>query len=179
MNRLIFFSGGVESTALLTLADSYDIVVVVEPPLGITTTYKPESIDSILDYYKLKKHSAVIQLPYLEGIPQDALKQWKHFMNIADMMCAVYPSVSEVWSGRCLEDNPEREYQPAWPLLQPEVPWNKPLKHLTKKEQWDLLPTEVQQEVSTCIWHRDCGECFKCKEFKELVLDKPSPLGVE
>jgi 7-cyano-7-deazaguanine synthase in queuosine biosynthesis len=38
-----------------------------------------------------------------------------------------------------------------------------PLDHLSKKEQWDLIPPDVQPLVLTC-YNKVCGICFKCLE---------------
>jgi 7-cyano-7-deazaguanine synthase in queuosine biosynthesis len=38
-----------------------------------------------------------------------------------------------------------------------------PLSHLTKAQQWEIIPDDVKPLVLTCF-SGVCGTCFKCKE---------------
>jgi 7-cyano-7-deazaguanine synthase in queuosine biosynthesis len=38
-----------------------------------------------------------------------------------------------------------------------------PLKHMTKAQQWELIPEDVRPLVLTC-YNKVCGTCFKCQE---------------
>lgn len=46
-----------------------------------------------------------------------------------------------------------------------------PLVHLTKKEQWDLIPNDLKRTVSYCWVNRNkpCGTCGKCEEWRDEV----------
>lgn len=58
-----------------------------------------------------------------------------------------------------------------------------PLNHLTKKQQWDMIPQQVQSWVYSCnTWvgiqfndlgrphkYRPCGVCYKCKELSSVL----------
>ena len=46
-----------------------------------------------------------------------------------------------------------------------------PLRDMTKQQQWDLIPKEVQQNVVYC-WNNKlnpCGNCKKCFEWNEHI----------
>ena len=41
-----------------------------------------------------------------------------------------------------------------------------PLGHMSKLEQWQIIPEHIQEHVHTCVHptERHCGKCMKCKE---------------
>ena len=46
-----------------------------------------------------------------------------------------------------------------------------PLGHMSKLEQWELLPEQVQEHVHTCVHptDRSCGKCVKCNEMEYML----------
>ena len=62
MSRLILFSGGVESTALLTRANRFDhiLTVVDESSEEMMTTFRKDSVEAILKHFNLRGHYMTI-----------------------------------------------------------------------------------------------------------------------
>lgn len=46
-----------------------------------------------------------------------------------------------------------------------------PLGHMSKLEQWQSIPEDLQKLVHTCVdaSHRHCGQCTKCREFDYML----------
>ena len=53
----------------------------------------------------------------------------------------------------------------AWKLMHPTIPFLHPLDHLSKRQQWELIPEDVRPLVSSCIYHAMCGQYYKCREW--------------
>lgn len=49
-----------------------------------------------------------------------------------------------------------------------------PLGHMSKLEQWNSIPDEIQQLVHTCVHPAlgHCGNCSKCREFDYMLRPK-------
>lgn len=181
MNRLILFSGGVESTALLSIATPNDIIVTIrdESPNGIPLTYEPGAVRSISKYYGFKVNYCSINLPYDPGQPKFVYQVWL-FHSIVSLWLAKDSSVKEVWYGLNKEEYSKvykdfHKIKDAWPILHPSVELKHPLVHLSKKEQWNLIPDVVKPMVRTCLVNFNCQQCRKCLELKELkgsILNK-------
>lgn len=179
MSRLILFSGGVESTALLTIAKPDDVLLVIKPAYpNDLQTYRQESVEKIATYFGHPLHWAQASIP-IEPLPYSFVHQMRVFVSICNLWVAKDLNITEVWCGRNVME-PSRKIAPfiaqmmaAWVVLHPEVPFLHPLDHLSKHEQWDLIPKEVRPLISSCIHHRMCGTCFKCLEW--LCLSESSP----
>jgi 7-cyano-7-deazaguanine synthase in queuosine biosynthesis len=54
------------------------------------------------------------------------------------------------------------------------VQMSAPLAHMSKVEQWESIPEDLQQHVHTCahLSDRHCGECNKCREFDYMLSTK-------
>ena len=175
MSKLIFFSGGIESTALLNNADpTEDVLVTVLPtfPRGIVTS-KLESAQSIAQRFGFTVNYAQIQLP-VEPEPYNFVHQARTFFSVANLWVAKDIKITELWFGRCLEDidPPSRPAKivEAWNLLYPNIPWTRPLEHVSKWDQWKSIPLDVQPLVSSCVTYNNCGQCFKCQEVQKLII---------
>jgi hypothetical protein len=156
MSRLILFSGGVESTALMTMATPDDIALVIRPTdvkdVQAALTYKQSSIDAISKFFNISVHYGEYVLPRIQT-KTSHVHQMKMFIGMVHLMVSRYPSIVEVWCGRnCDEPNPN-------------VPFLHPLDHLSKVEQMVLIPKEIRHHISSCVTHNNCGYCFKCKEY--------------
>lgn len=174
MSRLILFSGGVESTALMTLSKPNDIVFVIRPADArdkqTALTYKQSSINAICEFYNVVIHYGEFLLPQIPT-KTSHIHQMKLFIGMAHLMVCRYPEITEVWCGRnCDEPSPAiasmiDQHMEAWSVLNPQVPFLHPLDHLSKVEQMAMIPKEIRRYVSSCITHNNCGHCYKCKEY--------------
>jgi len=170
MSRLILFSGGVESTALLTLAKSDDILLTIEPTFpNDLPSYSAPKIDAIAEYYGLKIRYCKVEIP-IEPKPFRFVHQMRIFVSLANLWVAKDWAITEVWCGRNVKE-PNDNLRPlidqmmnAWNVLQPRVPFQHPLDHLSKRQQWDMIPADVKPLVSSCMYHQMCGTCRKCME---------------
>lgn len=177
--KLILFSGGVESTALLTKASPEDIALVIEPTFTTELpTYRRGVVETLAKRFGVKLAYARAQIPDLGG--SDFVHQMTTFISIASIAVTRNSKISEVWCGRNSLEPAEgiRDYiqrnMRAWQLLHPQVPFLHSLDHLTKQEQWNLIPEDVKPLVSSCIHHNFCGSCYKCKEWTWILENLPS-----
>ena len=168
--RLILLSGGVESTALLTQSTPEDIAMVVEPTfINDLSTYRRSSVELMAKRFGVKLVSAKADVPDLGS--RKFVHQMTTFISLASLVVARNPQITEVWCGRNKAEPAEniKEYieqcMQAWAILHPLVPFKHPLDHLSKAEQWALIPKEIKPLVSSCIHHRFCGVCYKCREW--------------
>lgn len=174
--RLILFSGGVESTAMLTKANCDDILVTVLEVYGRPVTgLHLSNIEHIAKYYNKQIHYVKANIPI--NPPMFVHQMW-YLHALTTLWVVKDPDISEVWCGRHstdLQDPNLRSFidrmMGIWNLTHPNVPFNHPLDHLTKLEQWELIPDKVKLFVSSCSINSQCGICSKCKEFSELIGD--------
>lgn len=180
--RLILFSGGVESTALLTRCSRDDVALVVAPTFNNDfATYRKSTCEQLAKRFGVKLVYAKADIPELGA--QTFVHQMSAFIGLCNLMVARNPRITEVWCGRNsaepsadIKDYIERNMA-AWGLLQPDVPFLHPLDHLSKREQWALIPADARPLVSSCIYHSFCGMCHKCKEWLCLSESLPSAIG--
>jgi hypothetical protein len=175
MSRLIFFSGGVESTALLNQADPMeDVLITILPtfPRDMITS-KLESAQAIAEQFGFTVNYAQIQLP-VEPEPYNFVHQVRTFFSVANLWVAKDLRITELWFGRCLEDvsPPSRPANiiPAWNLLYSNIPWSRPLENVSKWDQWQSIPVDVRSMVSSCVTYNNCGKCYKCQEVQKLII---------
>jgi|688.fasta_scaffold239347_3 hypothetical protein len=175
MSRLIFFSGGVESTALLNQADPMeDVLITILPtfPRDMITS-KLESAQAIAERFGFTVNYAQIQLP-VEPEPYNFVHQVRTFFSVANLWVAKDLRITELWFGRCLEDvsPPSRPANiiPAWNLLYSNIPWSRPLENVSKWDQWQSIPVDVRSMVSSCVTYNNCGKCYKCQEVQKLII---------
>ena len=177
MSRLIFFSGGVESTALLCHAGPNDTVITMNHwyPHEVKT-YDHTTVEKNAAHFGLRINYVDIKIPTLPGL-YGRDHQIASFISVAHLWVAKDKSIKEIWSGRNSAEVPDptdlsifkvREHN-AWEFAHPNIPFHRPLEHLSKLEQWRLIPDIVKPLVKTCIYHKNCGHCFKCVEFQQML----------
>jgi 7-cyano-7-deazaguanine synthase in queuosine biosynthesis len=174
MSRLILFSGGVESTALLTKASKDDIVMTIrDTSPNDHYTYHPNRIEEIARAFKVKIQYTDLKIPIMKE--QFVYQLWT-FIPIAMMWCSRFPQITEVWYGlNNREPSPAPIVQESfekckkiWSIAFPEISLKFPLRHLSKDQQWKMIPKHIQPLISNCLNNNFCGLCRKCVELKHL-----------
>lgn len=170
MSRLILFSGGVESTALLSQARPGDVLLTILPTYpNDWATFRKNSAEAIAKHHGLEIRYARIEMP-LEPMPYTFVHQMRSFISVANLWVAKDKLITEVWCGRNSKEPGEslapfiEQMMAAWAVLHPAVSFLHPLDHLSKRQQWELIPATIRSLVSTCMFHRMCGTCKKCLE---------------
>lgn len=181
MRRLILFSGGVESTAMLFVRHPDDLLVTIEDTSPQERpTYNKLAVLNIAKSINATVQFCTVQVPIAKN--NNWVYQFRTFFPVAMVWAAKDPSLSEMWiGGHCNEmdslDNPQKKYAElvaAWNILFPQIKIVYPLKAYTKIQQWNLIPDAVKPLVRTCLnnvtHHTDanCGTCRKCQELKTL-----------
>ena len=180
MSRLILFTGGIESTALLTQSKPDDVLLSITPVFpNDTVTYKKSTSEKIADYFGHKVTYAQISIP-IEPTPYQFVHQMRVFISVCNLWVAKNLQITEVWCGRNSAE-PGVILKPfidqmmaAWAVLHPNVQFLHPLDHLSKQQQWEFIPPEVKPLLSSCIYHTMCGRCHKCMEWTCLSESLPS-----
>lgn len=163
---IIFFSGGVESTALLSIA----------PPTSIAISVKIDNFNFMPNIYNIKKIIEQYKIP-LEVITLDIKLQkekWFHQLNIllttSILLVNSYKNITNIWYGQnSIEPLSSNEYifnkiHNDWKYMFPNIEFSAPLKSKSKREQWDLIPNKIKPLVSSCITNNNCKTCHKCME---------------
>ena len=98
MSRLILFSGGVESTALLTKASKDDIVMTIrDTSPNHYHTYHPNRIEEVARAMKVQIQYTDIKIP-IEKSKGFVYQLWT-FIPIAIMWASRFPEINEIWYG--------------------------------------------------------------------------------
>jgi len=173
MSRLILFSGGVESTALLSFYNPGDVVMIVEDRAE-HRTFDIDAVNNILNTLSIFN----VEWCYMHAgyYHEKTLYQLWSLMACASVYCARHRDVTEVWYGLHMGEPhvPSARVEhvtiiQAWKVLFPTVRFYSPLIHLSKSEQWDLIPDHLKKLVRNCSFPgKNCGKCSKCKELQEL-----------
>lgn len=187
---IIPFSGGVESTATLLWAlEKGEVPYVfhlvtngywesqlkstkkIAEELGIKVNYiMVDWKDVYSDYDSTIKH-------YGQEPPNNLY--WLHWTQIIQ---TYNPFIKKVFIGfngglKKLGDNssdykPE-QYHKTVKLLEElsGAEYKTPLEHLTKLQQWNMIPKKIQDMTVSCISPKDypCGKCFKCVEREKML----------
>ena len=170
---LILFSGGVESTALLTTAGPDDILVTIKPVFrDYLPSFNTNNIETIAKFYNKNVNYSSVIIP---STGDKFVHQIWYFVAVAGLWVAKDPSITRVVSGRHAKE-PTPENKPAfdillsaWDIMHPTVPFLFPNGHLTKLEQWNMIPDNIKPLVSSCLFTPACGVCHKCEESKNLI----------
>ena len=185
MSRLILFSGGVESTALLTQSKPDDLLLTIEPTYpNDRPSFDPVKADQLASYYGLKVHYCKVNIP-IEPKPFRFVHQMRIFVSLANLWVAKSSEITEVWCGRNSKEPSEgitpfiNQMMAAWNVLQPRVPFLHPLDHLSKRAQWEMIPADLKPLVSSCMYHRMCGTCRKCMELVCLSENLPRVISAD
>lgn len=171
--RLILFSGGVESTALLTLAKPDDIVLNVVAE-GEPKTSSWRAIENIARHFDIRVERAYISSG---GASEEGRSVYQLYWltAVASLRVMQKPKITEVWYGLHAGEPHAGSVQEdfialrkTWEAVHPNVKLMWPLYHLTKEQQWDLIPEEIRYMVRNCYYLNNCGTCKKCLELKSL-----------
>ena len=173
MSRLILFSGGVESTAMLTRATKNDIVMTIrDTSPRAYITFHQNRVEEIAKLMHVKIHYTDIKIPIERE--KDFVYQLWTFVPIAILWASRIPRITEVWYGLNNQepsDMARKDFEKCvqvFKVAYPNVALKFPLRHLTKKQQWDIIPSNVQPLITSCLFNKFCGTCHKCLELKEL-----------
>jgi 7-cyano-7-deazaguanine synthase in queuosine biosynthesis len=175
--RLIFFSGGVESTALLSFANYNDILLTVDILLDnrICHSINKDNCKKIANSYGFDLTHVDVVIPKTAKT-DTFIHQINVFNGIAHNICTVDSSITHVWHGlNSLEPKSHavKDYDRcinSWKLLQPNVFLEFPLKNYTKQQQWDSIPWDIKPYISSCVTYNNCGICKKCVEMMDNVI---------
>lgn len=193
--RIILFSGGVESTAMLEMMDEDDILLTYKDKYFIGHSNidgVPENLKAIADYYKKKVH--YFELHFSKNNIIHA-HNTTHLIPIAGMLVHRYPQIKEVWFGLSKDDMYKMTYKELgtyalgwyhdevflhfWNEVFPNVPLYSPVKDLTKVQLWEMIPDEIKKYTVSCELLEGsladgggCGDCWKCHEQKYWIQKK-------
>jgi len=191
MKRLILFSGGVESTALLTIKSTEDVVITIEDTSpGETATFNKQAVLNIAAAMQCDVKFCTVFTPYERPRTNDQT-HWVYqlwpFLAVASAWCAKDPSISTIWYGYSLpqdeSDGTDSLYAPwkkyaqlydGWNIMHPTVSIVFPTKEYTKLQHWEMIPDHVKPLVRTCLKNvhpdkdENCGTCRKCLELKSF-----------
>lgn len=164
--RAILFSGGVESTAALTLADKQDVLLVVEPYRLRIRNFHPSKALPIAAHFGLRVE--FIKPPFISDRDHE---DFAVLLPLASAWVGTRPGFTEVWFGANSEDWPEPRrmahmcrMMDGFNIAHPGTPFRIPLWHLSKAEQWALIPEHIRPLVHSCSQPVACGTCKKCLE---------------
>jgi 7-cyano-7-deazaguanine synthase in queuosine biosynthesis len=190
---IVAWSGGVESTALIT-----QVLAEKKTPLIIhleiynndyhTNQYQTLAVENMADRLDLRveyiEHRSVIvdmkrsqdfwkQKKYGGGYP--ILPFWTSIVFLTQI---VNPWCTDIYIGKHLQDGNADTWAVAQKYCEEqgrlfgfESRLSAPLEHLSKKEQWSLIPRDIKPLVRTCPANTitPCGVCSKCKEKEKLI----------
>lgn len=190
---IVAWSGGVESTALV-----HQLVLEKRNPLIIhleiynnniqANTFETYAVECMSDRLDLRveyiEHRSVIvdmkrsqdfwkQKKYGGGYP--VLPLWT---SMAFMTQIINPWCKDIYIGKNSSDGNADTWEVAQnyckqqgKLFGFESEMSAPLEHLSKKEQWLMIPKELRPHIRTCTSKNSkaCGKCSKCKEKEKLI----------
>lgn len=179
------FSGGVESTALMSWIKArgekfvaFNLALALpEPPYG------PVEVWLVKQRINARQIAEKMGVPLIEldiqmtnmGTVRPEKPNYKYSFQrwyiswYLGMLTVYNPGIKNLYYGLNNEDtsavNPEMRARivAMIELMAGEDRLRTPLMHMSKAEQWDLIPKDVQPLVLTCYNHV-CGHCFKCQE---------------
>jgi len=173
LSRLILFSGGVESAALLTRASKDDIVMTIrDTSPNDHYTYHPNRIEEIARAFKVKIQYTDLKIPIQKE--KNFVYQLWTFIPVAIIWTSRFPQIKEVWYGlnntepsESAKNDFERCIK-IWSFAFPEVSLKFPLRNLSKEQQWKMIPKNIRPMITTCLYNNFCGTCRKCIELQNL-----------
>lgn len=172
--RLILFSGGVESTAMLTMADpKRDVVLTVRDYGEPDPLFEELAVARICGNLGFSVNFAYMNCGTARE-PSTFTYQLFALMAAASMWVSKRPEITEVWHGMH-SGGPNANIKEAyyrtihgWAVLHPKVHFYSPLDHETKAEQWARISDKIRPFVRNCLHGNACGACRKCIDLKAL-----------
>jgi 7-cyano-7-deazaguanine synthase in queuosine biosynthesis len=185
--RLIFFSGGLDSTALLTLSKPDDIIVCIVDTVDnkVATSFDDVVKDKVLKiakYFDRFVYFNPVHIPAVEIESGAGVHQTNVMFSIANNWAHIKTeSLKEVWWGvydseynnNVVVKKLRDDWFKAWNILHPNIKFHNPLGHLTKRDCWEMIPEKVRPLVSCCRisppqdW-KTC-ECMKCVQQRRAI----------
>lgn len=187
MAKLVMFSGGVESTALMSqLNPSTDYALVVKTYCtkphaagvglnnNIEKNYDDKAIREICDHYKFW-NLVEFEFKYspASGMTVGDNQRWWLYPALLAIVHKI-PAVDEVQFGfNAGEDlngmtGSYAKYKKFVAEMMPNLKITEPLAHLTKRQQIEMIDPKVIHHVISCYTKDDPGHdpelCYKCKE---------------
>ena len=178
---VLAFSGGVESTALMVHLKKQNEKFVAFN-LAISLPYPPYGpIEAWMAKQRVaaRKITKLLDVPLIEvdmqmtnlntirkeepAYTRGTLQRWYIRWYLA--LITVYnPEIKNLYYGlNSVDVGATADVEKMLGLMVGDAEFKAPLAAVSKKDQWDSIPKEVQPLVLTC--HNDvCGKCFKCKE---------------
>lgn len=190
MSRLLLFSGGVESTAMMTIKNPEDPVITIQDiSPGEEATFNRLAVQNIAAAMNFDVEFCTFHIPFQRPKRSWNYQMW-YFLPIAGLRIIKDRRITELWyggekagseppftEGVTSLDEPNKKYKrlkAAWDTMFPHVPLVFPLEQYTKQEQWAFIPDHVKPLVRTCVTNihptedKNCGICRKCQELKLL-----------
>lgn len=190
MSRLLLFSGGVESTAMMTVKNPDDVVITVEDTSpGEKPTFHRLAVQNIAASMKFDVEFCTVHFPFQRPKQYWNYQMW-YLLPIAGLRIIRDHRITELWyggekagneppftEGTISLNDPQKKYKQlkaAWDTMFPQVSLVFPLEQYTKQEQWEFIPDHVKPLVRTCLNNTNpnedfnCGTCRKCQELKLL-----------
>ena len=175
MSRLILFSGGVESTAMLTLANENDIVTTIrDTSKDMYRTYSEKAVEEITKKLEIPLHYTDIALPLKHR--KDFLYQLLTFIHAAGLWVTRFPEIKEVWYGLDKDGGAgvaKKDFDYCvdfWKRSYPNIELVFPFQYMETKDIWKLIPKDIQKLVINCTHPQkiQCNDCHKCSVLRKL-----------
>jgi 7-cyano-7-deazaguanine synthase in queuosine biosynthesis len=161
--RLIFFSGGLDSTALLTMSTPDDIIVtIVDVPDQKYNWFHDvdvEKVKKIAKHFNRFIYFNPVHIPHVEIEQGVGVDQTNVFFSVANNWARIKgKSLKEVWWGvydleyqnNVVNQKLRNDWFKAWEILHPNIKFHNPLGSSTKVEAWKMIPDEVKPLVTPC-----------------------------
>lgn len=171
--KLVLFSGGVESTAMLNLVSDKDIVTTLrDNSSDIPNSYNQDAVENICGELGIKVHYTDLSIPIRHERPN--LYQFLTFVHVAGLWVTRFPKITEVLHG-LNADEPRGyfkeifdRYINIWNSFYPNTKFVFPFKDMKKIDIWNLIPERIKPLVISCNQPIPCNHCNKCVELKDL-----------
>ena len=177
MKTLVMLSGGVESSALVHhgIKLGYN-VECVHATWDNKTTMEHKQAKKIAEYYNVPYSNIVMNAEEFNAKERPAVHvkdnpRW----GAAILLTAPVDDFKEIWFGSFLGESAPGVTGPAGieiilRSVGSDAKVCSPLYRMKKAQQWDMLPREVKQLVTSCNKIKSdgdvpCGECEKCQEW--------------
>ena len=185
MKVLVMLSGGIESSALVHhgVSNGYQ-VECVHATWDNKTNMEHKQARKIAEHYNVPYSNIIMNAEEFNSKRRATVKvkdspRW----GAALLLTAPVDDFKEVWFGSFLGESAPGATSPAGAeiILRSvgcEAKICSPLYQVMKREQWRMLPKEVQRLVTSCNRIKQdgdlpCGNCEKCREWElhKIVKD--------
>ena len=169
------FSGGVESTAVLTTLDpKRDHVLTVNDSSRFTSYVDNDEVAT----RKIARHYG-FEIPIYFNFEHTASPTMQHcvkpvftLLPAASIVCSKMREITEIVWGEHKHDifsgATWPQYVEAFNIMHPKIKVHMPLAHLTKQEQWEMIDDKVKPYVISCYDHHPqvVDGCEMCEDRK-------------